>query len=268
MLADARGFVFDLDGTLVRRGADGPRPLPGAKEVLAEVRRSGRPLVVFTNASHVAPATLAAAVRAQGLVLGDEEVVTPICSMVGELRRRFAGRAAYAFATAAARERLCAGGVELLPDAEVARAEVILVAHADAAELDLLEAAAHAVRGGAPLLTANYAPAYAGADGPVLSRAAMLTAAIARVAEKRPRVVGKPSLAAVRELSDRLGIAATEAAVVGDDLGMDIALGHLGGSTTVLVRTGISADSDLEQVADRHRPDIVLDDVGGLLEVA
>ncbi|MGD0385217.1 MAG: haloacid dehalogenase, partial [Solirubrobacteraceae bacterium] len=62
-LADAAGFMFDLDGTLVERSPEGVVALPGAAEVLAAIRASGRPLVVFTNASHADPATIAAGVR-------------------------------------------------------------------------------------------------------------------------------------------------------------------------------------------------------------
>ena len=173
-----------------------------------------------------------------------------------------------AFVSNEVRELLRAAGVELLAPAEAGRAEVVLVAHCDEVDLGALEAAAYAVRAGARLLTANYAPAYAGADGPVLSRGAMLTAAIARVAERRPIVVGKPSHAAVREFASRLGVAAERAVVVGDDLGMDVGLGRLGGSTTVLVRTGISSEIDLGRVPADRRPDHDLEAVGGLLELS
>jgi ribonucleotide monophosphatase NagD (HAD superfamily) len=193
MLADVDGFVFDLDGTLVRRGRHGYRSLPGADAVIAEVRRSARPLAIFTNASHAPPAAIAAAVGRGGLDIPAEEIITPVCSALSELRRRFDGRPAFAFATDATRERIAGEGIALLDEADIERAEVVLVTHADRVTIEALEAAAYAVRGGAELLTASYAPAYAGADGPILSRGAMLTAAIARVAERRPTVVGKPS---------------------------------------------------------------------------
>ena len=54
---------------------------------------------------------------------------------------------------------------------------------------------------GAPLLTGSYAPAYAGANGPIFSRGAMLTAAIAKVGRRPAVVVGKPSRAAAAERS-------------------------------------------------------------------
>ncbi|HMJ02323.1 MAG TPA: HAD hydrolase-like protein [Conexibacter sp.] len=267
MLADARGFAFDLDGTLVQRGANGPEPLPRAREVLDAVRASGRPLVVFTNASHATPATLAERVSAGGLPLAEQEVLTPICSAIGELRHRHAGRSVYAFATPATRERLLASGVELLADADAVRAEVVLVAHADDAPLATMEAAARAVRAGARLLTANYAPAYAGADGPIISRGAMITAAIARAAQTRPLVVGKPSHAALRALVARLALPARELVIVGDDLGMDVALGRLGGARTILVRSGISGDDEVARAPAGRRPDRVVDEVGALLEL-
>ena len=49
--------------------------------------------------------------------------------------------------------------------------------------------------------------------------------------------------------------------MIGDDLGMDIALGHLGGSRTILVRSGISGSLDLSRVPERQRPDAVVDGV-------
>ena len=55
-----RGFVFDVDGTLVHREPDGrARPQPGAVDVLERIRASGRPLVLFTNGSHVRAETIA-----------------------------------------------------------------------------------------------------------------------------------------------------------------------------------------------------------------
>ena len=53
-LEAVRGFMFDVDGTLLHRGPDGRgRPQPGALEVLERIRASRRRLVLFTNGSHV-----------------------------------------------------------------------------------------------------------------------------------------------------------------------------------------------------------------------
>ena len=118
---------------------------------------------------------------------------------------------------------------------------------------------------GAPLLTGSYVPGYAGANGMIFSRGAMITAAIAKVTGARPKVLGKPSRAAVAELGVHLGLPTADLAVIGDDLSMDVALGRLGGSRTVLVRSGISGQIDLGRVPERRRPDAVVDGVGDLL---
>ena len=54
--------------------------------------------------------------------------------------------------------------------------------------------------------------------------------------------------------------------MIGDDVSVDVALGHLGGSVTVLVRSGISAALDLSRVPEKRRPHLTLDSVGDLLE--
>jgi ribonucleotide monophosphatase NagD (HAD superfamily) len=142
----------------------------------------------------------------------------------------------------------------------------VFVAHLDQVDMDAMETAARAVLGGARLLTANYLQGYWGANGVIFSRGAMITAGIAKVTGARPVVVGKPSRAAVSEISSHLGLPSSELAVVGDDIGMDIALGHLGGSKTVLVRSGMSGALDLSSVPERRRPHAVVDGVDELLD--
>lgn len=261
-LDDVRGFVFDVDGSLVHRGADfRARPLPGAVAALEAIRLSGRPLVLFTNGSHMGPDAFARGLTEDGLPVAEHEVLTPVCSALSYLARRHAGRPVLVFGSEATKERMARAGVPLAED----DAEVVFVAHVDDVDLDRMERAARAVSRGAPLLTANYQRGYWGAGGMIFSRGAMVTAGIARVTGARPVVVGKPSKAAVREVCARLGAPSAELAVIGDDLGMDIALGRLGGSRTVLVRSGISGQVDEASIPERQRPDAIVDGVEELL---
>jgi HAD superfamily hydrolase (TIGR01450 family) len=262
-LDDVSGFVFDVDGTLVRRFPDGVRPLPGAVEVLEAIRASGRKLAIFTNGSHLTPEVFARELRDDGLPVSDEEIVTPVRSALSYLRRRHDGAPVQLFAQPPVRERMIEEGVDVVDDEG---AEVVLVLHVDDAGFPELERAARAILGGARLLTANYLPAYAGANGPIFSRGAMVTAAIAKAASARPTVVGKPSKAAVQELRDRLGVPSEELLVTGDDVRMDVGLGHLGGSRTVLVRSGITGNMDLSRLPEERRPHAVIDGVEELLE--
>lgn len=222
-LTEVRGFVFDVDGTLVHRSSDfRAHPVPGAVEVLDRIRRSGRRLVLFTNGSHVPAEQIARALTEDGLPVADTEVLT---------RRE--------------RDHVPAP----LPPAEPG----VSVFH-------------RCVRRGAPLLTASYVPGFAGANGIVLSRGAMITAAIAKVSGTRPKVVGKPSRAAVGELRTHFKGPTQKLAVVGDDLSVDVRLGRMGTSHTILVRSGTSGEIDLDRLPARLRPDAVIDTVADLLD--
>ena len=264
-LDDVRGFVFDVDGTLVRRYPDGVRPMPGAVEVLERIRASGRPVAIFSNGSHVPPAVFARKLRDDGLPVADEEMLSPVSSALSHLRRRHAGRSVFLFAQDAVRALMADAGIRLVDGDAAETADVVLVLHVDDAPITELERAARAILRGAKLLTANYLPAYAGANGPIFSRGAMITAAIAKASSARPTVVGKPSRAAVQELRDQLGVPSEELLVTGDDVRMDIGLGLLGGARTVLVRTGITGNMDLSRLPERRRPHAVVDGVEELL---
>ncbi len=262
---DVRGFVFDIDGTLVHRAGPEVHVIPGAREVLEQVAASGRPYVLFTNGSHMAPAAFARELRTVGLPVEDGQVLTPLCSVQAYLDR-FRGEArVLPFATEPAQAYLHAAGVLLVDGGNGTHVDAVFVAHVGEIHFDELERAARAVIAGARLLTGSYVPAYAGADGPILSRGAMITAAIAKASGARPIVVGKPSRAAVREIERRLGVPAGEIAVVGDDVRLDVALGRLGRSKTVLVRSGISSSLDLTLVPEERRPDVTIDTVAELL---
>jgi HAD superfamily hydrolase (TIGR01450 family) len=265
-LDDVRGFVFDVDGTLVRRYADGVHPMPGAVEVLERIRTSGRPVAIFSNGSHLPPAAFARQLRDDGLPVADEEMVSPVSSAVSYLRRRHRGKPVLLFAQDSVRELVAEAGIELVEGEAAETAGVVLVLHVDDAPMPELERAARAIVRGAKLLTANYLPAYAGANGPIFSRGAMITAAIAKASSTRPTVVGKPSRAAVQELRDHLGVPSEDLLVTGDDVRMDVGLGLLGGSRTVLVRTGITGGLDVSTLPERRRPHAVVDGVEELLQ--
>ncbi len=264
-LDDVRGFVFDVDGTLVHRAGDDIHVQPGAAEVLARIRASGRPFAIFTNGSHEAPEAFAAGLRGVGLDIADDELLTPLRSVRHYLRMQRLDGPVLVFATKEAREYLLREGMPLL-DGEESRADAVFVAHADTVDFAELERAARLVLGGARLLTGSYAPAYAGANGPILSRGAMLTAALAKATGARPVIVGKPSRAALQTISERLGAAPRDLAVIGDDVTMDIALGRLGDARTILVGTGISGRLALDGLAERRRPHAVVSGIADLLD--
>lgn len=264
-LDDVKAFVLDVDGTLVHRAGDDVHVQPGAVEVLGRIRASGRRLAIFTNGSHESPGWFAEGLRKAGLDIADDEMLTPLRSVQAYLRIRRIDEPVLAFATGAAREFMLEEGMPLAR--EDGPVGAVFVAHVDTVDFDLLERAARAVIGGARLLTASYAPAYAGANGPILSRGAMTAAAIAKASSTRPVIVGKPSRAAWQTVERTLGTPGHEIAVIGDDLTMDVKLGRMGGARTVLVASGITGHLELAGIPATHRPDAIVGGVAELLDL-
>ena len=90
--------------------------------------------------------------------------------------------------------------------------------------------------------------------------------AVAGTADREPKkVLGKPSTEAQRAALDSLSASPERCLVVGDRLNTDIALGDRAGMTTVLVRTGVTADADLE--GSDVQPDHVIDSLADIDDV-
>ena len=188
-----------------RRHARAPRPRrPRARPAgrargarARSARRGGRSCCSPTPATSPRRPSRRVCART-GSPVSDDELLTPIDSATSYLLRRHRGQPVQLFANDAVHEHMTAAGVNVTRGDD---AEVVFVAHQQQVDLDEVERAARAIERGAPLLTSSYVRGYAGANGMILSRGAMITAAVAKAGGRRPRVVGKPSRAAVAELA-------------------------------------------------------------------
>ena len=96
--------------------------------MLERIRASGRPLVLFTNGSHVPSAAIARGLREDGLPIADAEMLTPIDSATRYLRGITADAPVLLFGSAADRASGCEAGISLAEGEDV---EAVLVAHID-----------------------------------------------------------------------------------------------------------------------------------------
>src|SRR5437764_13321840 len=84
-----RGAVFDVDGTLLlsNRSLDDYEVLPGAIEVLTALKARHVPFALLTNGSAYPPAEQAAKLRAVGLPVADEQLITPSSTAADHMQR-------------------------------------------------------------------------------------------------------------------------------------------------------------------------------------
>jgi 4-nitrophenyl phosphatase len=267
-LRDARGFIFDMDGTLVLgdRVNHGLRPLPGAVDMLSWVRGRGLPYVVFTNGTNRAPAHFAGVLREAGLDVPDDAMMTPASSAVVMFTKRGYKRV-MVLGGPGLTEPLREAGMEVTTPSDAAAVEAVLVGWFPEFTMPALEAACDAVWGGAELFSASQTPFFASANGRALGTSRAITAMIRSLTGCGLRVTGKPSLDALRAAATRLGVRTADIAVVGDDPLLEVPMAHRGRALAIAVDTGLGDATAYDHLSPARRPHLRLRGVDELLSI-
>ncbi|MQA83358.1 MAG: HAD hydrolase-like protein [Streptosporangiales bacterium] len=267
-LRSVRGFVFDMDGTLVLgdRRNHGLKPLPGALEITAWLRRCGVPYVMLTNGTTQTPQRYASMLREVGFDLGDDAVMTPASGAVGAFQRRGYRRVMVLGAEGLTRP-LRDAGIEVVSPGEEGKVDAVLVGWYREFTMDALEAACHAVWGGATLYSASQSMFFATAEGRALGTSRAITAMIRSLTGCRVEVVGKPSLHVLRAARARLGARTADLAVVGDDPELEVPMAHRGRALAIAVTTGIGGVDAFARLPPARRPHLVVRGVDELLSL-
>jgi NagD protein len=267
-LRTARGFVFDMDGTLVLtdRANSGLAPLPGAVAMTRWLASRGVPCVLLTNGTATTPGGYARRLRDAGFDVADRAVLTPADSAAEVFTRR-GHRTAMVLGGDGLTGPLRAAGVEVVPPVRGQAADAVLAGWYREFSMDALEAACEAVWGGARLYSCSQSVFFATAEGRALGTSRAISAMIRSITGCRLEVVGKPSQHALRTAAGRLGISRRELAVVGDDPDLEVPMARRGGALAVAVATGIGSASAFAGLPADQEPDLLVTGVADLLEL-
>ena len=267
-LCAVRGFVFDMDGTLVLgdRHSHGLRPLPGALEITRWAADRGLPFVIFTNGTMRTPAHYAQTMRELGFPLPDEAMMTPASSAV-----RVFTRARYQRIMLLGGEGIAAplreAGLQVVPPDPGMQADAVLAGWFPGFTMPALEAACNAVWAGAELYSCSQTPFFAVDGGRAIGTSRAISAMISSLTGCRLRVVGKPSLDALRSAADRIGARPDRLAVVGDDPELEVPMAHRGRSLAIAVGTGLGAAASYDDRSAVRRPHLRVQGVDELLAI-
>lgn len=263
-----RGFMFDLDGTLVLgdRAGRSYDVLPGAIEVLTRLRERGIPWVVLTNGSAHPPAQQAARLRGVGLPVEDAQMLTPSSITAGVLLARGVRRV-LVLGSPGVGHVLRESGIEITftgePDCEHVDA-VYIGWHPECGMRDI-EAACHAIWAGARCYVASDVPFFASRAGRTIGYSYAIVGAVRRMTKVRPIITGKPSQHALRHVARTLGVKPAEVGVVGDDPLVEMIMARRGGATGFAVCTGTTSRAQWRRQPLARRPHHLLEGVGDLL---
>jgi 4-nitrophenyl phosphatase len=269
-LRNARGFIFDMDGTLVLgdRVNHGLRPLPGAISMLRWARSRGLPYVVFTNGTNRTPAHFARVLRDEGLDVPDDLMMTPASSAVLMFAKRGFKRV-MVLGVSGLIDPLREAGIEVVPPTgalpPAPAVDAVFVGWFREFTMDHLETACHAVWAGAELYSASETPFFASAGGRALGTSRAISAMIRSITGCSLTITGKPSLDALRAAATRLGVPARHLVVVGDDPLLEVPMAHRGRALAVAVDTGLGGPDAYDHLPPRRRPQLHLRGVDELL---
>ncbi len=269
LLPALKGFLFDLDGTLLLsdRSLGGYEVLPGAVEVLTALRARAVPFVVLTNGSAYPPAEQAARLRELGLPVADERMLTP-SSVAADLMSRSAVARVLVLGSRGVGHALTEAGIVTTTTGEPRANEVdaVYVGWHPQCTMKDIEAACQAIWAGAKLYVASDVPFFATKQGRTMGYSYAIVGAIRRMTKAPFILTGKPSLHALRFAARRLGIPMRSLGVVGDDPAVEIIMARRGGATAFGVTTGVTKSEDWARATGNRRPHRVLNEIRDLLK--
>jgi HAD superfamily hydrolase (TIGR01458 family) len=254
-MRELQGVLLDLDGVLFV----GDRPVPGAAEALACLHGSGRPVRFLSNSTRRSRASMAARLMGMGFSIDAREILTPMVAAAAMLRKE--GKTAFPLTLGDTRRDLEEAGVILAED----RPDYVVVGDAgDRFNYGLLNRAMRMVLSGAEIIALEKDRTWMGADGPMLS-AGPFVAALEYATGREALCIGKPSPAFFAAALDSLGVPASGAAMIGDDIETDIGGAQRCGIRGILVRTGKFREEALARSG--ITPDLVIGSVADLADL-
>lgn len=265
----ARGYVFDLDGSLVLgdKRNDELHALPGAVELLELLAARRIPWLVMTNGTVRTPAGISAELRRAGLPVPAERIMTPATVaadyFVGRRLRKI-----LVLGVEGVWRPIADAGIEVvLPGRDGARgetADAIFIGWYRKIDMDEIEIACKAVWSGARLYCASMAPFFAARDGRALGSSRAISAMITSVTGRRATPLGKPSKQVLRGAAKRVGCKPSQLVVVGDDPQLEVGMALDSGALAVALHSGIADAREFAELPAERRPQLSFPGVADL----
>jgi HAD superfamily hydrolase (TIGR01458 family) len=248
-VAAVDGLLLDIDGVLVTSW----RPLDGAVEAMDTFRWAGLPVCLITNTTTHTCSALAATLADAGFDLTPREIVTAVTATAAHLRAAHPDAPVFVLSDGDATADL--EGVRLVDTPE--RADVVVLGGASGDfTYETIDRVFRRLVDGAALVAMHRNLYWKTERGFELDAGAYV-AGLETAAGVTAAVCGKPAAPVFEAGLAVLGVAATGAAMVGDDIVNDVGGARDAGMRGILVRTGKYRDGDLE----RGSADAVLDSV-------
>ncbi len=257
-----QAYVFDLDGTIYL----GDELLPGAKRMLAELRRREIPVRFLSNNPTKDPHMYLEKLRRLGVEVELEDISNTVVTTVKWLERHHPDATLFVVGEEPLQRALVEHGFTLSDDPE--QIDVVVASYDRQFDYRKLQIAFDAIwfHERAILIQTNpdrFCPFPGGRGEP--DCAAMTAAIEACTGVPCSASMGKPSPIMLQEALAGLDVDPAQCVMVGDRLQTDIKMAIDGGMRSACVLTGEATADDVAALADAERPTWLLDRVDQLI---
>ncbi len=255
-------YLFDLDGTIYL----GDQLLPGAWELVTELRAAGKQTLFLSNNPTRDPAMYAEKLGRLGLPTPVTHIVNTVVTMTAWLLAEAPGASVFVIGEEPLKRGLREAGIVLTEDPT--EIDVVVASYDRGFDYRKLQIAFDALwqHRRARLVATNpdaYCPFPGGRGEP--DAAAVVAAIEASTGVRCEANVGKPSPLMLTTALNVLGVAAEDCIMVGDRLYTDIAMAVDAGVDSALVLTGETTREMVDGVPPGRRPSLVLERIDQLL---
>ena len=255
MMRSAFGFLVDMDGVIYR----GSELIPGAKDFIERLLEEHVPFLFLTNNSQRTRRDVAIKLNRMGIDITERHVFTCAMATARFLAKQKPHGTAYVIGEGGLLQALHENGYAVVDKSP----DYVVVGEARTITLEMLERAVDLILGGAKLIGTNLDPNCPTSTGTRPGCGATL-AYLEAATGKKAFSLGKPSPVMLRMARKELALTTSQTIMIGDTMETDILGGVQMGYRTVLVLSGGTQRSDLQNFA--YCPGLVLRSVAELAD--
>ncbi|MCK4977508.1 MAG: HAD-IIA family hydrolase [Anaerolineales bacterium] len=255
-MSNFRGYIFDLDGTVYL----GENVIPGAPQVIADLRAQGCGVVFLSNKPLQPRAVYAEKLTRLGIPTSSDDVINSSLVLAQYLVREMADATVFVIGEQPLVDEIAAAGLAISDNP--GEIDVVIASFDRTFDYRKLNIGYQALRLGARFFATNADRTCPVEGGQIPDAAAVIGALEGCSGRKVELVAGKPSAMIVAMTLERLALQAGDCLMVGDRLETDMLMGNKAGISTALVLTGVTQRDDI--AFSQARPDFILESIADI----
>lgn len=248
-------YLTDMDGVLIKEG----ELIPGADAFIEALRDNNIRFMVLTNNAMSTQRDLSARLATMGLDIPENNIWTSAAATASYLSSQVPVSTAYVIGETGLTTAMHESGW-IFTDNDP---EFVVLGETRTYSFEAITTACNLIIGGARFICTNPDVTAPGPQG-VLPATGAVAAMITAVTGKEPYYIGKPNPVMMRSALNHIGAHSERAVMIGDRMDTDVKSGLEAGMRTILVRSGISDDAEIQRYP--YRPTTTIGSVGELAD--